>query len=310
MSSLGAFAQNHMALANHSHFNASSGPLRLPLTVLEAVLPGTALVASFLLGFGVDASLVVSWIAVITAAWATLRYGLTAFVDPLVKAFSSCVVVEEYDPIYGHVLSWASAQKNLQNIRSLRSQTAGQYYDAFADGYDEDDNHQLQLRESMSEDTIFNFNSWSARAPPQYRPHSSSGWFLHDYRLFRVCRNRDRIASDIGIVYEKERLDILVLWLSPQPIKKLIEEARDFVLARRTSTTTIKRPTPKSQRNSRHQAWTTMASRPSRSMATVVLDNYQKAHILKDFNEFLHPRTARWYSNRGIPYRRGYLFHG
>ncbi|ETI24345.1 hypothetical protein G647_03714 [Cladophialophora carrionii CBS 160.54] len=299
-----------MAFSNQSLFNATSGPLRLPLTVLETVLPGTSLLAGFLLGFGVDASLLISWIAVITAAWATMRFGLVAFIDSLLKAFTSCVVVEEYDPIYSHVLSWASAQKSLQNIRSLRTQTAGQYYDAFADGADEDDNHQLQLRETMSEDLIFNFNSWAARAPPQYRPHSSSGWFLHDYRLFRVSRTRDRVASEIGFVYEKERLDILVLWLSPKPIKKLIEEAREFVLARRTSTTTIKRPTPKSQRNSRHQAWTTMASRPSRSMATVVLDNYQKAHILKDFNEFLHPRTARWYSNRGIPYRRGYLFHG
>lgn len=45
-------------------------------------------------------------------------------------------------------------------------------------------------------------------------------------------------------------------------------------------------------------------------MATVVLENDQKAAILKDINVFLHPRTARWYSNRGIPYRRGYLFHG
>ena len=45
-------------------------------------------------------------------------------------------------------------------------------------------------------------------------------------------------------------------------------------------------------------------------MTTVVLDNKQKASVLKDFNDFLHPRTARWYSNRGIPYRRGYMFHG
>ena len=105
-------------------------------------------------------------------------------------------------------------------------------------------------------------------------------------------------------------MDILVLWWSPKPIKNLIEEAREFVLARRTSSTTIKRPTTKAQRSGRHQAWTTIANRPSRSMATVVLDNDQKANVLQDFNEFLHPKTARWYSNRGIPYRRGYLFHG
>src|ERR1700761_1146529 len=264
MSSLHHFAQSRLAVANGSQINDSSGPLRLPLTLLEAALPGSSLLASFLLGLGVDASVLVSWIAIIAAAWAALRFGLTAACESIVKALRSAVVVEEYDPIYNYVLSWASAQKNLQNIRSLRTQTAGQYYEEDYSS-DEDDSHQLQLRESMSDDMIFNFNSWSARAPPQYRPHSSSGWFWHNYRLFRLFRNRDRVASEIGFVYEKERLEILVLWLSPKPIKKLIEEARDFVLARRTSTTTIKRPTPKSQRTGRRQAWSTMASRPSRS---------------------------------------------
>ncbi len=299
-----------MASANHSQSKASFSPLQLPLTVLDTLVPGSSLLASLLPGLGVDASLFVSWIAIIVAVWAALHFGLVVAWDSIVKTLGSSVVVEEYDPIYNHVLTWASGQKSLQNIRSLRTQTPGQYDDAFDDEHEEEDDQQMQIRESMSDDMIFNFNSWSARAPPQYRPHSSSGWFLHDHHLFRFHRARDRVSSEIGLVYEKERLEIVVLWLSPKPVKKLIEEAREFVLARRTSTTTIKRPTPKSQRNSRHQAWTTMAHRPSRPMATVVLDNNQKASILRDFNEFLHPRTERWYSNRGVPYRRGYLFHG
>jgi mitochondrial chaperone BCS1 len=45
-------------------------------------------------------------------------------------------------------------------------------------------------------------------------------------------------------------------------------------------------------------------------MATVVLDNGQKSKILIDMNKFLRPETAQWYSNRGIPYKRGYLFTG
>ncbi|EHL01437.1 putative mitochondrial chaperone BCS1-A [Glarea lozoyensis 74030] len=32
--------------------------------------------------------------------------------------------------------------------------------------------------------------------------------------------------------------------------------------------------------------------------------------VLADINEYLNPTTARWYANRGIPYRRGYLFYG
>jgi chaperone BCS1 len=45
-------------------------------------------------------------------------------------------------------------------------------------------------------------------------------------------------------------------------------------------------------------------------MKTVVLDQQQKLQVLADMNEYLHPATPRWYANRGIPLRRGYLFHG
>jgi chaperone BCS1 len=42
----------------------------------------------------------------------------------------------------------------------------------------------------------------------------------------------------------------------------------------------------------------------------VVLDDVQKHAFIADIKEYLHPRTRRWYSNRGIPYRRGYMFYG
>jgi chaperone BCS1 len=45
-------------------------------------------------------------------------------------------------------------------------------------------------------------------------------------------------------------------------------------------------------------------------MNTIVLEYEQKEHVLADINEYLRPATRRWYTNRGIPYRRGYLLHG
>lgn len=45
-------------------------------------------------------------------------------------------------------------------------------------------------------------------------------------------------------------------------------------------------------------------------MRTVVLEKEEKHDVLKDINEYLHPATPRWYASRGIPLRRGYLFHG
>ena len=56
--------------------------------------------------------------------------------------------------------------------------------------------------------------------------------------------------------------------------------------------------------------WQQVANRPVRDMKTVVLDHEQKLQVLTDMNEDLHPDTPRWYANRGIPLRRGYLFHG
>ena len=56
--------------------------------------------------------------------------------------------------------------------------------------------------------------------------------------------------------------------------------------------------------------WHTVARRPVRPMGTVVLNAKEKHEVLTDVNEYLHPSTPRWYASRGIPLRRGYLFHG
>ena len=51
-----------------------------------------------------------------------------------------------------------------------------------------------------------------------------------------------------------------------------------------------------------------VATRSSRPIKTVVLVADQKERFLADVNEYLKPSTSRWYANRRIPYRRGYLF--
>lgn len=73
--------------------------------------------------------------------------------------------------------------------------------------------------------------------------------------------------------------------------------------------TTIYRPRAKEQRRD-GALWQQVARRPIRPMRTVVLDSEEKHEILADMNEYLHPATPRWYASRGIPLRRGYLFHG
>ncbi|KAL8680939.1 MAG: hypothetical protein Q9186_002899 [Xanthomendoza sp. 1 TL-2023] len=48
--------------------------------------------------------------------------------------------------------------------------------------------------------------------------------------------------------------------------------------------------------------------RRKRPLESVILDQGVKERILGDLKDFLH--SERWYYDRGIPYRRGYLLHG
>ena len=287
----------------------STVPWPLPATLIDTFIPGYSFFAQVLFSLGFDISIIVSFTVFILCAWTAVRYAFSPVYLFLLDFLSSSVTVDEFDPIFGDMLNWVSEYKRLHNIRVLRAHSPQQYHDDL-DELNLESDSQLRVYEQTSEDIIFNFNDWAARASPKFHPHQSSGFFWHKRRLFRITRSREKVASDLGhAVYDREWMNILVLSLTAKPVKALIEEAREFHLRQRTSTTAILRPTPKAQR-ARRNVWTVVATRPSRSMATVVLENDQKATILKDINDFLHPRTARWYSNRGIPYRRGYLFHG
>ncbi|KAJ3065692.1 hypothetical protein HDU99_004102 [Rhizoclosmatium hyalinum] len=54
--------------------------------------------------------------------------------------------------------------------------------------------------------------------------------------------------------------------------------------------------------------WRRTRSRPIRPLSTIVLDGSTKQTVLCDALEFL--KNEKWYADRGIPYRRGYMFYG
>lgn len=57
-------------------------------------------------------------------------------------------------------------------------------------------------------------------------------------------------------------------------------------------------------------SWGIATERPQRALSTVNLDSNQKEALLADLDEYVAGKSAMWYADRGIPYRRGYLFHG
>lgn len=286
----------------------------LPSNVLDAFIPGYSILSRIIKEVvGVDIGSTVS-VAIMLVALLTGSSFLTKHVSQLfLHFFSSSINIDNEDALYDYILAWAAKNPSVQKVRSLRGHSAGEAVDA-----DNPLNFMAISEDQIDEDSIFNFNDWAAKAPPQYEPHSYSGLFWHKstitgkWNIFSINRDREQVrAGFMGMmVRDREKLTLTVLGRSTVPLKDLIVEMRDDYLSQRTSMTAIRRPAPKEQRGRGRSAWNKVSSRPSRPMATVVLDDEQKATILKDMNEFLHPAMSRWYANRGIPYRRGYLFHG
>lgn len=54
-----------------------------------------------------------------------------------------------------------------------------------------------------------------------------------------------------------------------------------------------------------NNGWRHIASRPKRPLKSIVLDPGIKDRLIDDAQDFL--ASKRWYSSRGIPFRRGYL---
>ncbi|THH05072.1 hypothetical protein EW145_g5057 [Phellinidium pouzarii] len=57
-----------------------------------------------------------------------------------------------------------------------------------------------------------------------------------------------------------------------------------------------------------HGSWRWTDSRHKRPMGSIVLEPGVKEMLLADTRDFL--RSEKWYADRGIPFRRGYLLHG
>ncbi|KAI6157900.1 hypothetical protein BKA82DRAFT_258241 [Pisolithus tinctorius] len=57
-----------------------------------------------------------------------------------------------------------------------------------------------------------------------------------------------------------------------------------------------------------HGSWRWTDSRHKRPMSSIVLNPGVKEMLLSDARDFL--KSEKWYADRGIPFRRGYLLHG
>ncbi|PSS00794.1 BCS1 N terminal-domain-containing protein [Coniella lustricola] len=245
--------------------------------------------------------------------WASSRMWRQLFstAEQIVTQYlTSSVHISSSDEIYFHLLKWLASQPRLLNSRSLTAETVSQ-----SAWEEEDEADLLATRISADGEGVYlNFSNQEAKVPPRFVPAQGVHAFWYEGNYFRLQRKQETFMEDSGTgstaFKDRENLVISCIGRSPAPIKRMLQRAKEFYYNDHHAKTTVKRPGGAGSRRFGRGAWSQVAERPVRPMKTVVLDSKQKVQVLADINEYLHPATPRWYANRGIPLRRGYLFHG
>jgi chaperone BCS1 len=271
-----------------------------PTTLLETFVPGYGPIHKFLLhSFGFDVTILVSLGACLWLSVRTYRYFYDKVDDLISDYYMSKITVGSEDDIHDHLIIFLALQYKIKSCRKLTARTLRTW-----ELEEEAKRAETEtIVDAEEKDKWLNFSDQITKAEPRFTPAMGSHNFWYRGTYFQIERQQRKMSDGWGRITEQESLTLTCFGRSTEPIKTLIRDARAYYHKGNTGKTVIKRPWGEGY-------WTTIAKRPCRPMNTVVLDEDSKMDVLVDINEYLNPATARWYSNRGIPYRRGYLFHG
>ncbi|KAH6840918.1 BCS1 N terminal-domain-containing protein [Chaetomium sp. MPI-CAGE-AT-0009] len=262
---------------------------------------------------GIDPTYILTVVGLFWAANKVWMQLYTGFFTLARRYFMADVEVSNSDDIYFHMMKWLASQPKMVDSRSLTAETASK------GAWEEEDESELMTGRVSADgsDVFLNFSTQEAKAPPRFTPALGVHSFWFRGRYFKLNRKQESLfdpsAGGNGMPQfkDKETLVFSCFGRSPEPIKQLLQHAKEQYYLDHQAKTIVRRPAAQGMRRYGHRhSWQQVANRPVRPMQTVVLDDEQKIRILSDMNEYLHPATPRWYANRGIPLRRGYLFHG
>lgn len=131
-----------------------------------------------------------------------------------------------------------------------------------------------------------------------FSPAVGTHVFLYKGRLLWLTRDRDDPKKDSW--RERESFNIMMIGRSQETARKLLEEAYDaYALTVRKRSRIF---------YTAYNEWIAQGFVRQRTLESVVLNEGVKTHLLADVQAFL--ASEAWYHSMGIPYRRGYLFHG
>lgn len=297
--------------SNHA---PSVPPDRSAQSLLRRTTPGFGFLQSF---FSTWFNLDLTTLAVILTVFGAISQGTQQLKGValhiyrwITRFFTASVSIPGSDRLNREVLNWLGAQVlTRQDTRILTARSAAAENDAW-------DFRRIQRNDYHHE----------KRMPIQYLPTFGITFFIHEGRVFLVRRIADLRQTvpmgpglSLGIGFSTaspdqyvvppngtEPLVVMCLGRSVHPIKRFLNTCREFAEKQRESFITVRATRCQPPRES----WDTTILRPIRPLHTVHMDKKIKDDLVNDIQGYLQPATRRFYTERGIPYRRGYLLYG
>ncbi|KAJ3337803.1 hypothetical protein HDU93_000478 [Gonapodya sp. JEL0774] len=152
----------------------------------------------------------------------------------------------------------------------------------------------------MGGDDLTIFKDPDDLQPVYYLPNPGAHVIWFKSHLLYLTRVRNQPNESGASVAPTEVITISAFG-SRAIIEQLVNEAQKKWLEAEKGRTVV-------HSSDQYGDWRRTRSRPIRPLSTIVLDRGLKNRILSDVIEFLH--SEKWYADRGIPYRRGYLLYG
>jgi chaperone BCS1 len=282
--------------------------------------PQTALLEVFFPGFGLFSTAVSKHLKIDLTLYipAFVVLGLIVFsfqhINSWVWEFAdqylmSTADIRVDDEMYNIVMAWISNQKFATRSRRFVANTNlnSRMWFLWRSFNEDEDNDEGGVEFDDNGNAIATSGKKKARKV-RFTPSFGTHYFWYKSRLLIFRRTQDKRQQTFGPVSECEEISLQCFGRDPTILKDLLDDCRIEFQKSDENRTIIYRGGLKS--GTAEPAWTRCVSRVSRPFSTVVLDESVKQSLLDDMRDYLHPMTRRWYSNRGIPYRRGYLLYG
>ncbi|APA05292.1 hypothetical protein SS1G_09686 [Sclerotinia sclerotiorum 1980 UF-70] len=279
--------------------------------IVDMFFPGFSLFSTALKNYtAIDLNIYIPILMILGILIFCWQYIETWFWIELDAHFMSSADIRVDDEMYNMVMAWVSEQPFAQRSRrfvantNLNSRMWFMWQNENEEEVEENDDD-FELDE---EGNPIPKKASEKEKKVRFTPSFGTYYFWYKRRLLQFRRSQSAPITN-SAVSEREEISLSSFGRNPRILKELLDECRQAFIKNDENRTIIYRGGSKSG-SFGEPGWTRLVSRISRPFSTVVLDEVVKQKVIADMKDYLHPFTRRWYSNRGIPYRRGYLLHG